>query len=167
MASEARQLAQIRDHAARIDPEWQLVADGGVMMIHALNRGQRLEILRDGSMASTDDLQFAANAPTYVRFLLKLVDRAIARLREMEPAKDEPREPNFAAEAAIKCTEPAFKRFLMERRGLESPANDERTAQKLRSLLGITSRRALNDDAAAAERWKALRADFETWKRAG
>lgn len=74
---------------------------------------------------------------------------------------------NFAAEAAIKCGEAAFKRFLMERHGLDSPATDERAAQKLRSLLGVTSRRELNSDAKAAARWKAVRGEFENWKRAG
>jgi hypothetical protein len=55
----------------------------------------------------------------------------------------------------------------MERHGLDSPATTERAAQKLRSLLGVTSRRELNSDADAAARWKRLRGEFEAWKRAG
>lgn len=76
------------------------------------------------------------------------------------PAKD------YAAEAAMKCAEPAFKRFLMECHGLQSPATDDRTAQKLRSLLGVTSRRELNESTAAAARWRSLRTAFDGWRRA-
>jgi len=74
---------------------------------------------------------------------------------------------NHAAEAAMKCGDPAFKRFLMERHGLESPATDERATQKLRSLLGITSRRELNHGGLSAEAWVRLRREFEAWRRAG
>lgn len=77
------------------------------------------------------------------------------------PAKD------YAAEAAMKCAEPAFKRFLMECHGLESPATDDRTTQKLRSLLGVTSRRELNEGGGAAARWRSLRTAFESWRRRG
>lgn len=65
------------------------------------------------------------------------------------------------------CSRPAFKTFLMERHGLDSPATDERCAQKLRGILGVTSRRELNDGGQAAERWKRLYGEFENWKRAG
>ncbi len=65
------------------------------------------------------------------------------------------------------CAQPAFKRFLMERHGLESPATNERVAQKLRSLLGVTSRRELNEGGRAEAGWKSLYGEFENWKRAG
>lgn len=72
---------------------------------------------------------------------------------------------NYAAEAAIKCGEPAFKAFLEAEHGLERPLTDERCAQKLRSLLGITTRKTLNSDGTAALRWKKLRGEFEAWRR--
>lgn len=72
---------------------------------------------------------------------------------------------DYAAEAAMKCDDPAFKRFLMDRHGLQSPATEERTAQKLRSVLRVTSRRELNDGGEAAARWVQLRRDFEAWRQ--
>ena len=102
----------------------------------------------------TDDMCACQNA----------ADAATRRRWEADAA---PADKNFAAEAAIKCGEPAFKKFLIERHGLESPASDERTAQKLRSLLNIGSRAELNKDDAAAAAWKALRGDFDAWKRTG
>ncbi len=74
---------------------------------------------------------------------------------------------NHAAEAAMKCQEPAFKAFLEARHGLERPLTGERVAQKVRSLLGVTSRAELNRNAAAVDRWKRLRGEFETWRRVG
>jgi len=71
---------------------------------------------------------------------------------------------NHAAEAAIKCQEPGFKAFLEARHGLERPLTDERVAQRLRSLLGVTSRREINEGGAALERWKQIRADYREWR---
>ncbi|MFN7177617.1 MAG: hypothetical protein ACK4MX_12110, partial [Thermaurantiacus sp.] len=71
---------------------------------------------------------------------------------------------NYAVEAAIKCGEPAFRVFLEERHGLERPLTDDKVAARLRSLLGVTSRRELNSDPQAAARWKEIRRDFENWR---
>lgn len=73
---------------------------------------------------------------------------------------------DYAAQAAMACARPAFKTFLMERHELDSPATDERCAQKLRGILGVTSRRELNDGGRAAERWRALWREFEGWRKA-
>lgn len=74
---------------------------------------------------------------------------------------------DYAAECAMKCAEPAFKAFLHERHGLEKPLTDERVKVKVRSLLGVTSRAELNDGGKAAHAWKALRTEFDDWRRAG
>lgn len=67
----------------------------------------------------------------------------------------------------MKCQEPAFMAFLCECHGLvERPLSPQTAAQKLRSLCGVGSRKELNDDAAAAGRWKKLRDEFTAWKRA-
>lgn len=73
---------------------------------------------------------------------------------------------NYAAEAAIKVTSWRFMQFLEARHGLEPPLTAERATQRLRSVLRILSRKELNDDEAAAERWRGLRAEFEAWLRA-
>jgi hypothetical protein len=188
-SGEAARLSSIREQLAAIEPgEWVIASarnpDGGDRLFIETTgpMGEISEIATFHADASTEEMQFAAGAPGNVRFLLGLVDRAIASAKRGSgrspradagaPAQGQPqsgdpaRERNYAAEAAMKCAEPAFKKFLMERHGLESPATDERAAQKLRSLLGVTSRAELNHDDDAAARWKALRADFENWKRA-
>ena len=122
---------------------------------------------RDANATDMEALAFGFDA---VKFLIGLLDRAFDEIRNLKGAL--PREPapdsgpaNFAAEAAIKCGEPAFKKFLMEKHGLESPATDEACAQKLRQMLGITTRSVLNSDDAAAARWKQLRGEFQGWRR--
>jgi hypothetical protein len=173
--NEAVRLSSIREQLAAIDGEWVLASarlpDGNDrVFIETIGpMGELSEIASFHPDASTEEMQFAASAPQHVRFLLGLIDRAITKARGGKPPPPEPEKQrkDYAAEAAMKCAEPAFKKFLMDRHGLESPASDERTAQKLRSVLGVTSRAELNHDAMAASRWKALRGDFENWRRAG
>jgi hypothetical protein len=67
----------------------------------------------------------------------------------------------------MKCDDAAFKTFLEQRHGLEWPLTKERAAEKLRTVLKIQSRKELNENSAAAERWRDLRAAFEAWLRVG
>ncbi|WP_404862101.1 hypothetical protein [Georhizobium sp. MAB10] len=78
---------------------------------------------------------------------------------------DDNRHRNYAAEASMKCDEPAFRQFLCEL--MEKPCpNAGAAAELLRWALSITSRKHLNTDEAAAARWRDLRARFEAWRRA-
>ncbi len=172
--TDSERLASIRDRLAAIAPaRWALAhdADGAFVEAHG-PMGELLPVARFHPGASTDEMAFCAEAPETVTWLVGLVDRATRRIRELtgqastagKPAKPDK---DYAAEAAMKCAEPAFKRFLAERHGLDSPATDERVAQHLRGILGVTSRRELNHADAAASRWVQLRGEFEAWRRAG
>jgi hypothetical protein len=194
-AAESARLNAIRGQLASLDArEWQLMADGeGMAFASAGADGSLVTIARFTNHATSDEMQFAADAATNVRFLLGLVDRAIRALRAhgvracgpaSAGAGDSARAPvgaapaanggraaerakDFAAEAAMKCAEPAFKVFLEERHGLERPLSDDRAAQRLRSLLGISTRAELNHDDKAAARWRQLRDEFKAWRAAG
>jgi len=177
--NESARLARIRDQFAAIAPaSWSRVHDGDPAdagcFIEALGpMGELSPVLRFHADATEAEIAFVADAPESVRFLLALVDRAIDRLKPKEdrsprrgdPVPAEPK--NFAAECGMKCQEPAFRVFLEERHGLERPLTEERVVQKVRGLLGVTSRAELNHGGHAAERWKALRGDFDAWRRAG
>lgn len=169
MRGDARQLAAIRDaHAAIAPGDWSRACDPDGELIEARGpMGELVPVARFHASATMAEMQFMVDAPRHVGFLLDLVDRAISRLRPAEPAPDPGKAKDYAAEAAIKCGEPAFKAWLRDCHGLEPPLSDERCAQKLRSLLGVTSRAELNDDAAAAERWRRLRDEFQVWRRRG
>lgn len=203
MLSEGARLAHIRDRVAAIAPgEWTRAYDGDGCFVEARGpMGELLPVARFDAGATGDEIAFVVSAPADMRFLLGLVDRAIAfahgrtapaalasaRAGETLPGRRSAARPSggagvagdgkdYAAECAMKCAEPAFRVFLEERHGLERPLTEERVAQKVRSLLGVTSRRELNDrrDAAgaqtgnrAAQAWAALRAEYDAWRRAG
>jgi hypothetical protein len=176
-SGELARLARIRDLLAGIAPgEWTRVHDAEGCFVEAKTpRGMLLPIARLDPGASEDEIAFIVDAPSTVRFLLKLVDRAIDHVRKAQPDPpgNRPAGPvadmrkNYAAEASMKCSEPQFLTFLEQQHGLARPLTQARAIQKLRSLLGIDSRKELNMDDQAAARWKAMRGDFENWKRTG
>ena len=173
---EALRLGRIRRQLAAIAPgEWLRAEDGDGAFLEARGpQGELLPVARFHAGATLDEIEFATAAPQHVRFLLGLVDRAIATARRARAEAARQAQAaggdtgkDFAAEAAMKCQEPAFRVFLEQSHGLERPLTDERVAQKVRSLCGVTSRREFNDGGKATARWKDLRAAFEAWKRAG
>lgn len=173
-AAEASRLAAIRRRVAALDgARWMLAADRDATVLDAHGRdGSIVVIARFERLAGPEEMEIAAAAPDDLRFLLDLVDRAIRHASRATgaPAGRDVRAgrsaglPDHTTEAAMLCSDPAFKRFLMDRHGLESPASDERTAQRLRSLIGVTSRKEINQSDAARQRWVALRDAFRQWK---
>ena len=170
-AAEKAKLERIRGLVDRLKgSEWQVGSEGEGMILAAAGAdGSNVIIARFTGHADPDEMDLAAGALDYCRFLLGLIDRASDRIRQLvgkpEQAPAARREKDHAAEAAMLCQRGDFKRFLMDRHGLESPATDERTAQRLRSVLGVTSRAEINQSDTVRERWLALRADFHAWKR--
>ncbi|TPN79978.1 hypothetical protein [Mesorhizobium sp. B1-1-2] len=192
LSPDAVRLKAVRAALLAIAPgDWTRAHDeqGGLLEARG-EMGELLVLARFEPVASADEIAFACEAPDTVRFLLRLLDEAFAKIRELSsasraagapagralprsgvrpaagpPEASNPR--NFAAECAMKCQEPAFKVFLHEAHGLERPLTDERVVQKVRSLLGVQSRNELNDGGRAGEAWKALRAAFAAWLKAG
>lgn len=179
MSAEAIELRRIRSKLAALDSiQWFRSTDERGEFVEAKTRnGELNEIARFHPGALPEEADFIASAPEMVAFLLRLVDRAISKARQAS-GKEQPRPTgqsgrnkrrsgDFTTEAAIKCGEPAFKVFLEERYGLERPLTTDRATERLRSILQIQSRKQLNSDSAAADRWQDLRAEFKVWKGAG
>ncbi len=172
MSTEAIELRRIRSKLAALDgAQWFRSTDERGEFVEAKTRnGELNEIARFHPGAQPEEIDFIVSWPEMVAFLIRLVDRAISKARQASRTAlrhPQTRDGNFAAEAAMKCDEPAFKVFLEQRHGLERPLTKDRAAERLRSILNIKSRKELNENSAAAERWRDLRADFEAWKRAG
>ncbi|RWF66901.1 MAG: hypothetical protein EOS47_04565 [Mesorhizobium sp.] len=178
LSPDATRLKAVRAAYASIAPaQWSRAQDESGPLIEArADFGEIVVLARFSEQATVDEVAFAAEAPDTVKFLLRLLDDAIRTIRSLRqpvegnpaagpPAAHDPK--NFAAECAMKCQEPAFKVFLEEQHGLDRPLTDERVAQKVRSILGVTSRKELNDGGKASEAWKALRASFAAWLKAG
>ena len=171
-AQELACLVAIRRRVAALAGcQWLMSVDGATTMLDVRgNDGSLITIASFTGHASLDEIELVTSALEDLRFLLGLLDRAISALRRQrgdDAARGggERRAPDHTTEAAMLCADPAFKRFLMDEHGLESPANDERTAQRLRGLLGVTSRKEINQSDAARVRWVSLRDEFWKWKR--
>ncbi len=164
------ELRRIRDRLAALGgAQWQLCCDGDVSFVEAKTRdGELNKIATFHPGATPDEIDMVVGAPRMVLFMLDLIDRAIVAVRQAAPQQSQRHKPsNFASEAAMKCNEPAFKVYLEQCHGLARPLTEDRVVERLRSILNIKSRKELNENSAAAERWMSLRADFGAWKRAG
>lgn len=76
------------------------------------------------------------------------------------PTKD------YAAEAAMKCNEASFQTYLRERHATDDDgdlSDSANAAAVLRRALRIGARSELNTDAEAAQRWRDMRADYQSW----
>ena len=107
--------------------------------------------------------QLLRHAPRYIAALLCLLAAAFAEINRLR-AKYEPPQKDYAAEAAMKCNDHLFRRYMIERHDLGDAADQERIVSRLRTVLRIRSRGELNKDPAAAERWVRMKADFEQWR---
>ena len=167
LSTNARQLLAIRHKLDLIAPaDWTRVQEEDGAYIEARGDFGELLVLARFDEASVDEITFAVDAPANVRFLLRLLDDAFKEIRRLKglDQSSQPRK-DYAAECSMKCAEPAFLRFLADRHGLEAPLTKDRAAQKVRSLLGIASRKELNEGGRAEAAWKRLRADFDAWRK--
>lgn len=177
LSPDAMKLKAIRANLAALPSvDWTVVhdADGSYVLNATGPMDERQwRVCSFDSDASKDEIALISSAPETIVFLLGLVDRAWRALRPApaEARRDEVRggpqvdRKNFAAEAGMLCSDPAFMVFLEEQHGLDRPLSPEKAAQKLRTLCGVTSRKELNDDDRAAAAWQQLREEFKEWKR--
>lgn len=102
----------------------------------------------------------------------KAISRAAEEPKQL-PAPEKERkkweEMPLSQQAAIRCAEEPFLRFLDEEvcavAGWNVPSNADEAAQIVRRFCGVSSRSELNDNTQAAETWKRLEADYWAWQR--
>lgn len=118
--------------------------------------------------AASDEAEALAAMPDDMAFVLGLLDRAFKKVREMRAAgapaatsgdaAREAKAKDYAAEAAMKCQNEAFQKFL----GAADAGEADRLAKH---RAGYASKRDLNTDVNAANRWRALVHEFDMWMR--
>lgn len=69
----------------------------------------------------------------------------------------------LAQQAAICCTEPAFRKFLEEQHAY-APTNEEEAAEALRDMIGVGSRSEIIPGTVFADRWDKIRGQYIAWK---
>jgi hypothetical protein len=187
---EKRRLAAIRQRHVYSHHGWSVSYDGMAAQLLATDpasfeNNPEPETVATLPHADLNLVEFLVNAHTDIGFLLAMLDRAIERIHALSGKQAAPRQAertathadnpllnrhgnqaDLAANCAILCNEPAFKKFLKTCHGLVT-ANDEATAAKVRELLGIASRKTLNTDPQKAVIWRKLVHDYEGWLRNG
>lgn len=85
-----------------------------------------------------------------------------------QPAKEKKRwsELPLSQQAAIRCGEPEFREFLETRYGDEyGIVNGDNTADILREVCDVNSRKDFDTDSMAGDRWSDLDADYDFWRK--
>lgn len=181
---EARTLARYRDLADRLaGDEWIMESDSGGMAVRARRFDGSEDVIADLTLeASRDEITLLTEGPQAIVFLVGLVDRAARTIREMRatsapPAatadpRDKPEDDgaqgarpakDYAAQAAMLLPKEAFQHFLTDQRHGEIIDTPAAADAAIKALLGITSKRQLNAEAAGA--WRDLMAGYESWNR--
>jgi hypothetical protein len=92
---------------------------------------------------------------------------ASERPSESEKARTPFRDLPPAQQAAMRCNEPDFRRFLAQREKFKGVLmlDTEMAADCVREICDVHSRSHLNDQPAAAARWRALDTEYFAWQR--
>ncbi len=168
---DAKRLARLRARADALPSELAMAYSDGLLLIEWTDPAtKKPEVLASFSPSAPSDLveQLAA-APETIRFLLNLIDRATAKIRDLQGRQeDQPQtlrpNGNYAANCAIVCDDPLFREYMELWHGLERDADKDWLVGKLHQVLDIGSRRELNTDPAAAARWLDLLRAYNGWK---
>lgn len=130
---------------------------------------QDIATLRPG--ISFDDEQMLIKGRAWIRFLLSMLDAAIARIhaqnmeiRNLERKAAGKGPPDYTTECAMLCNDHDFRLWLIDRHGMDPSADAKHVESHVRTMLKIKSRKELNTDPAASARWQRRKKDFETWK---
>jgi hypothetical protein len=181
LSPDAKRLAAIRRRMAFTGAgAWDMAFEGAD---RAIVSADGAVLFRATALATGADHELAAAAKADIAFLIGLVDRAAAAVRESEaalhafrsanplPGETAGSNKNYAAESAIKLQNLEFRQFLRWHPdaapvgGASGDRHPEDTAiDRLRAILGIQSRRELNMDPAAAQRWLELRAEWDRYR---
>lgn len=166
--AEMQRLDRIRQDIVQIGREWSIETDGDALRLCHADPADGV-VSHVATLAP--DIEFTVQtfligAAENQAFLLGLLDRCARAYRELAGHQQQTKPKDYAAECSMKCrNDQAFRRYLIERHGLPDASDAERIKVRVRSLLNVQSIGELNTDPAAADRWKTLRSDFETWRR--
>ncbi len=181
LSADAKRLARIRERAGVIPAVNAAYSDGAWLLEWDDPVHGRVEMARFAQDVPQEIIDLRGAAGDDIRFLVTLVERARARIRSLESGRKPAqgmgldfrgggrtvREgKDYAAECAMKCTDPQFRAFLVSMHGLEHGSDQEFLVGKVRQILEVASRKDLNTNAVAALRWRELVHAFETWQRA-
>jgi len=181
--AEGRKLRRLCDLADRIAGDaWQIESDPQGMRIFVQRfDGSGAVICGFSRHANNDEITLVSEALDTVTFLLPLIARASSRIRSqdaviaqlraelaaLQAAPDEARDhkpKDYSAQASMLLTSPKFQRFLSEKQHGEVIDSKEAADLALKALLAIESKKQINTEDGARQRWLDLRAEFSAWE---
>jgi hypothetical protein len=125
--------------------------------------GDFSDVLVFADNAFIEDRELVQHAYGDLLWLLDRYDLVVGKLRALQTGIGKRVEKNpYARACAILCGKRTFRQFLTSEYGLDAP-DDERVKTKVRFILNIQSRKELDTDEAARERWFSLVRQFEGW----
>jgi len=163
-------LQQIRKRHDRANPAQIVYGPEGMQLAVISDEGID-PIFTFALTTAQDDKDFHGSSHEDMGFVLRQLVRLMDRIEQLyQKYPDErptpPVDPkDFTTECAMLCNDQAFRRFLIEQKGMTDAPDTERVVTYLRKILNIVSRTELNTDKAAGQRWQDLRKDFKQWSR--
>ncbi len=163
-------IAMIADKCA--GDRWEIDVDGEQTHVVATrSTGERAILCTIFEEALPDEVDLISGALADAILFLSLRRRAIAALKKGHSSpsgalpRQQLREGDFAANAAMLCAEPLFHRFLERRDQTRAIHNKDHADTILKKLLGITSKTQLNREERAQTAFIDLRTDFKIWAK--
>ena len=172
-----RRLARIRELVTSATPIRQIATDreGLHIEIDGMDAADAESISTVSQACPVSNRELLLKHVEIPADLIRMIDAAakldrrrrteIERLQMELEAKGGRPAKNYAAECAMKCSEPVFKAFMEARYALARPLTDDRVAARVRSVLAISSRTELNTSNEAAARWREMVKDFDAWRK--
>jgi len=173
---EAAAVNRLRGSAERLCKDaWTLEATSqGLRLIVQRPDGELAHIATIQGDALHDERDLLCGALDHIRMFLQLFDRAAVAVRDLRdelaaqnhsPATAR-KMPNHSAQASILLSHASFHRFLSETGGGAVDDKDSADAA-LKSRLGITSKKQINEDDRVRSAWLSLFGEYEAWLRGG
>ena len=150
---------------------WSLESDdAGTHIIAIREDGEVVRIATIHKAARAEEIEVLCRALETLRFTLGMISRAKAKIRELlasiggAEARPNQRQ-NFGFIAKTLCGQVLFWRFLEQRDPSGRIDSAEVADTRLKGLLAIQSKSALNRDGKARAAFLSLRADYYRWKK--
>jgi hypothetical protein len=162
-------LADIRRRHAEASTDWQfaLTNEGEIVSARVIPVDDPYTVLTLAKDCTHYDRELVCHAHADQGFLLEMLDQAFTVIRTLRHALErrQPKPTNYAANCAMACKSAEFQLFMHVEHGVDNPSDFIRVENKVKSMLGIHSKKELDQDPDAAQRWLKLWRDGQDWNK--
>ncbi len=144
-----------------------LTNQGETMTARIIPVDEPYTVLNFDKECSYPDRELISHAHEDEGFLIELLDKAFAAIRQLRKALDRntPKPTNNAAKCAMRCGDPDFQMFMQMVHGVENSNDKIRVENRVKSMLDITSKKELDSNPDALKGWEKLVSEFYAWNK--